>query len=187
MNWIGNHSPSWEAYREITIGIFIAIDNERGLGLRPIRIGDSLKRLISKCVFSVTQEEEKDICGTSQLFSEVDCGIEGAVHSARKLNDEMADSDREFGFLLIDAKNAFKELIRVTILWRVRHLWHRASRYMFNLYRHWNTLLLYSYNNSNRPESIIHSKEGVTQGGQMEMVAYGIGILPLIQTLSIRF
>ena len=35
--------------------------------------------------------------------------------------------------------------------------------------------------------SFIHSREGVTQGVQIAMVAYGIGILPLIKNLKVVF
>ena len=32
--------------------------------------------------------------------------------------------------------------------------------------------------------SILHSREGVTQGGTLAMIAYGIGILPRINNLK---
>ena len=36
----------------------------------------------------------------------------------------------------------------------------------------------------NGTESILHSIEGVTQGGPLKMIAYGIRILPLIKNLK---
>ena len=35
----------------------------------------------------------------------------------------------------------------------------------------------------NGTASILHSREGVTQGGLLAMIAYGIGVLPLIKNL----
>ena len=37
---------------------------------------------------------------------------------------------------------------------------------------------------SNYPANILHSREGVMQGGLLVMVAYGIGVLPLIKLLK---
>jgi len=44
-----------------------------------------------------------------------------AVHSANETDD--------WGFILVDARNAFNELNRSTMLWKVRHLWR--SDYWF--------------------------------------------------------
>ena len=64
------------------------------------------------------------------------------------------------------------------MLWTVRHLWTSGARFFFNCYRHWSLLVLWNLNGT---AIIIHSREGMTQGGPLAMIAYGIVILPLIK------
>ena len=74
--------------------------------------------------------------------------------------------------------DAFNEINRSRILWTVRHLWPHGVSFVFNYYRHWSSLVL---RNGNGTASFLHSKEGMTQGDPLVMIAYGIGILPLIK------
>ena len=53
--------------------------------------------------------------------------------------------------------------------------------FFFNCYRHWSSLF---FRNRNVMAIILHSKEGVTQGYPLVMMAYGIGILTLIKNLK---
>ena len=63
-----------------------------------------------------------------------------------------------WGFLLLDAVNAFNLMSRVTALWNARILWPRCSRFLFNTYRGFVVLLL------RNSEEFLYSREGVTQG-----------------------
>ena len=44
---------------------------------------------------------------------------------------------------LVDARNGFKELSWLAMLWTVRHRWPVGARFSFNCYRHWAQLLLH--------------------------------------------
>ena len=47
---------------------------------------------------------------------------------------------------------------------------------MFNCYRHWDTLVVwYTGDGSGH---FLHSKEGMTQGNPLAMIAYGMGFSP---------
>ena len=59
-----------------------------------------------------------------------------AVNSANKVVDRNYDTD-DRGFILVDARNAFNELNRYTMLWAVRHLWPSGYRFAFNCYCCW--------------------------------------------------
>ena len=67
------------------------------------------------------------------------------------------------------------------MLWAVRHKWPSGAQFTFNCYRHWATLVVrdIGYGSGH----FLHSKEGVTQGDPLSMIAYGIGVLPLIREL----
>ena len=56
-----------------------------------------------------------------------------------------------------------------------------GAQFTFNCYRHWATLVV--RNTSDGSGHLLHSKDGVTQGDPLAMIAYGIGILPLIRYL----
>ena len=67
------------------------------------------------------------------------------------------------------------------MLWAVRHEWPGGAQFTFNCYRHWDTLVV--RNTSDGSGHFLHSKEGVTQGDPLVMIAYGIGVLPLMWDL----
>ena len=67
------------------------------------------------------------------------------------------------------------------MLWAVRHEWPSGARFTYNCYRHWATLVV--RNTKDGSGHFLHSKEGVTQGDPLAMIAYGIGVLPLIRVL----
>ena len=46
---------------------------------------------------------------------------------------------------------------------------------------HWSSMALRNWNGT---ASILHSREGVTQGGPLAMIVYGVGTLPLINNLK---
>ena len=64
------------------------------------------------------------------------------------------------------------------MLWAVRP---SGAQFTFNCYRHWATLVVrdIGYGSGH----FLHSKEGVTQGDPLAMIAYDIGVLPLIREL----
>ena len=64
------------------------------------------------------------------------------------------------------------------MLWAVRHEWPSGEQFEFNCYRHWATLVIRAGDGTGH---FLYSKEGVTQGDTLTMVAYGMGILPLIR------
>ena len=92
--------------------------------------------------------------------------------------------DDDWGFLLIDAKNAFNEQNQTAMLWAVRHEWSLGASFVFNCFWHWSTLVL---RGSNETAEFIFSKEGISQGDPRSMFAYGLGLLPLIRQLKVEF
>ena len=66
------------------------------------------------------------------------------------------------------------------MLWAVRHECPSGARFALNCYRQWSTLVIrLGYGTGN----FLFSKKVVTHGDPVAMVAYGLGILPLIREL----
>ncbi len=178
VRWKANDNPPWAAYRALRAGRLVAVDKMPGV--RPLGIGESFERLESKCVLLVCGDEAKEACGVDQLCAGLEAGIEAGVHAANLIWQQHAHEE-EWGFLLVDACNAFNEGNRMLMLWRVRHRWPSGARHVFNCYRHFAMLIIRCGNDL---FLIILSKEGVTQGDLLAMVMYGLGLLPLIRILK---
>ena len=65
------------------------------------------------------------------------------------------------------------------MLWAVWHEWPSGTHFTFNCYLHCATLVVRDIGDGSG--HFLHSKEGVTQGDPLAMIAYGIGVPPLIQ------
>ena len=132
-------SPPWAAYRSLQTGRLIALD--KSPGIRPIAIADVFYRLIAKVILHICGDEAKEACGTDQLCGGLEAGIEGCIHAMRTIWDLNNHND-DWGFFLLDAKNAFNNGNRYIMCWNVRHEWPSGSRFVFNMYRHWTTLII---------------------------------------------
>ena len=67
------------------------------------------------------------------------------------------------------------------MIWAVQHEWLSGAQFTFNCYRHWDTLVV--RDRGDKSVHFLHSKEGVNQVDPLAMIAYGIGVLPLIKEL----
>ena len=79
------------------------------------------------------------------------------------------------------ARNAINEENWTAMLWYVSHEWPSGAQFTFNCYRHCSTLVVRDIRDGSF--HFMHSKEGVTQGDPLSMIAYIIGVLPLIREL----
>ena len=120
-------------------GHLVALD--KSPGVRPIGVGEVWRRLIVKSVLQVTGEEATDACGRDQLCAGLPAGVEGGIRAAQEMR-ESHSQEEEWGFLLVDASNAFNEVNRRHMLWVVRHEWPAGSQFVFNCYRHWAQLVV---------------------------------------------
>ena len=70
------------------------------------------------------------------------------------------------------------------MLWAVRQELPSGVQFAFNWYRHWATLVIRAGDGTSH---FLYSQEGVTHGYPLDMVAYGLGIPPLIRELYKAF
>lgn len=86
-----------------------------GGGLRPIAIGATIRRLVSKCCCEATVEDAKVIFGPLQVGVATQGGAEASVHAVRKLADEFGEDPGKI-MLKVDFSNAFNLVDRTVML-----------------------------------------------------------------------
>ena len=106
-------------------------------------------------------------------------GGDGTRRALGALEFLTQDSDPS-GTTLVDARNGFKSLGRLEMLWTVCHRWPAGTRFAFNCYRHLAQLLPHQLG---EPPVPILIREGVNQGDPLSMVLYGITLFPLAEEI----
>ncbi len=138
VRYLSNNIVPWDDIRALVACRLIALD--KCPGVRPIGIGETLRRIIGKTVCSVTRYDLNDTCDITQLCGGVRCGIKAAIHTVSDLfKDHEADG---WGVLMIEASNAFNNINRQAALWNTRILWPSCSLFLFNTYRGWVPLIV---------------------------------------------
>ena len=128
---MANNVVDWNLIRALMSCRLIALN--KNPGVRPIGIGEVLRRLLGKAMVLTTGVDVEELCGADQLCFGLKGGIEGAIPSLSGLFEE--NSAMGYGVLMVDAKNAFNSVNRIAGLWNARYLWPRCSRFLFNTYR----------------------------------------------------
>jgi hypothetical protein len=81
-NWLANGHPPWAAYRALMACRLVALDKQPGV--RPVGIGEIIRRLIAKCVLETVGKEATSACDNLNLCAGLASGIEGAVHAIKE-------------------------------------------------------------------------------------------------------
>jgi hypothetical protein len=71
-------------------------------------VGETWQQLIAKVVLLLVGAEAKEACRVDQLCADLKARIEGRIHVIQ-LQWELMKHQDEWGFLLIDEKDAFNE------------------------------------------------------------------------------
>ena len=144
-------------------------------GVRPIGVGEVLRRIIGKTIAWSLQNEVQEAAGPLQVSSGLKGGAEAAIHAMR----DIFDADTTDAVILVDASNAFNRLNRQVALHNVRYICHPFSQALINTYRVPSRLLIVGGGE-------IKSLEGTTQGDPLAMQFYALGTNPLLQHLQSR-
>ncbi len=145
-------------------------------GVRPIGIGEVLRRIMEGCAISVVRHYIKLACGTLQTCSGVKSGIEAAVHAMA----EKFVEDKTEGLLLVDATNAFNSINQEMALDSVAERCLVFHQYLKNTYQAPTNL----YTSGSKTGEFIWGKEGNTQGDIAALPFYGIATMPFIDDLQ---
>ena len=77
-------------------------------GVRPIGVGEVLRRIVGKAVMVIVKPEILNATGYQQLCIGQEAGCEVAIHAVRDLFEQ----DSTHGFIEINASNAFNQINR---------------------------------------------------------------------------
>ena len=147
-------------------------------GIRPIGVGETLRRIMGKTVSWVLKEEIKKAAGPLQTCASHGAGAEAAIHGMREIFNK---EDTE-AVLLIDAKNAFNCLNRSAALHNVQLLCPPLANYLINSYQKPSRLFI---TGSGGEKLEIASEEGTTQGDPLAMGWYAVTTRLLIESSKV--
>jgi hypothetical protein len=181
-SWVASQLVPWAAIRALMSNRLIALDKLPGV--RPIGIGHVWRRIMAKLVLQHTALTATLAAGVDQLCTGMPCGTEAAIHSATTIWREHAN-EPDYGFIQLDASNAFNTINRAAMLYVIRYEWPEAAMFVFNTYKHHGRLTIRSIQGGDPIH--LYSQTGITQGCPLSMFCYGLGLLPLIRNSKCQF
>ena len=141
-------------------------------GVRPIGIGEVVRRIIGKAIMRSAKQDLQAAVGSLQLCAGQDAGCEAAVHAMSNIFQEESTE----AMIFVDASNAFNNLNRQAILLNVTTICPSLAPALINTYRSPSRLFVGG--------QCLLSKVGTTQGDPLAMAMYAIGTKPLIDRLN---
>ena len=161
------HTEAYKACRLIPLDKFP--------GLRPIGVGEILRRIVGKTVIECTKSDIGIASGNLQMCAGKQAGCEAAIHAMREIfGEEETDA-----VLLVDAANAFNSMNRRALLQNIKVTCPTLSKFASNNYSSPSRIFI-----SGGKE--ISSDEGVTQGDPAAMALYSIANAPLQREISLE-
>ena len=146
---------------------------DKNPGLRPIGIGEVLRRIVGKMVVMVLRADLQENAGDLQLCAGQESGCEAGIHAMHQIFED----DDTHGIIQVDANNAFNTINRNVFLHNMKIICPEFSRFISNCYQQPARLFVVG-------GVEILSREGTTQGSPEAMYVYGLGLVPLILVLA---
>ena len=100
-------------------------------GVRPIGIGEVMRRVIGKTINWILKEDIQEAAGPLQTATGLKAGAEAAIHSMRTIFEDPSTE----AVILVDASNAFNSLNRKVALHNIQITCHSFSYILINTYR----------------------------------------------------
>jgi len=98
-------------------------------GLRPIGVGEVLRRIMGKVVMAAFSEDVVRASSIAQMCGR-SSGSEGAIHAMRR----MYASENTDAVILVDAANAFNNLNREALIHNIKYVCPEIATYVVNCY-----------------------------------------------------
>ena len=169
----------FDSLREFTACHLIPLDKGSDIsgnpGVRPIGIGEVLRRIVGKSVMAVLKTDVQTACGCVQTCTGIKSGIEASIQSASRI----WENEETECLLQVDADNAFNRFNRKVALHNIQQICPPIKTFLHN---HYQKAARLTVSDGINHDSLL-SEEGATQGDPAAMGFYSLGIAPLIQLL----
>ena len=140
---------------------------DKNPGLRPIGVGEVLRRIAGKVVMKVVKDDVMTSVCSLQLRGGQDAGCEAAIHA---MHDIFEDTET------VDDENVVNSINRKALLHNIKYLCPSISSFAYNCYIVPAMLFIIG-------GCKLRSQEGTTQGYPTAMGTYEIGLTPIINEL----
>ena len=171
-----NFLASGRAPSDITphlCGATLLASKKKKGGLRPIAVGEVLRRLVSKCLATLAHCQALAHLSPLQLGVSVRGGCEAIVHATSHLMSSLQGDER--WTLLLDFTNAFNSISRQAMFVEFRRHLPGLSAWMESCYSGQPLLHL--------GQDIIHSCCGVQQGDPLGPLGFALTLHPIIERI----
>ena len=101
-------------------GASLLASKKKGGGVRPIAVGEVLRRLTSKCISRAVRSDASRILTPTQVGVGVPCGCEAIVLAVARVQEDAATPPEGRWTLLLDFSNAFNRVDRGSMFQEVR-------------------------------------------------------------------
>ena len=176
-----NHMVAGKAPRELApfiAGAPLMALVKQGGGLRPIAIGETIRRLVSKCCCEATVEDTKILFGPLQVGVATQGGAEASIHAVRRLAKEFGEDPGKI-MLKVDFSNAFNSVDRTEMLAQVHEKLPGLYRWVEYCYSQPAHLFFGS--------CLLKSMAGVQQGDPLGPLLFSLVLHPLALKIQEQF
>ena len=142
-------------------------------GVRPIGIGEILRRIIGKSIGWILKRDIQSAAGPLQASTGLKGGAEATIHTMK----DLFESEETDAVILVDASNAFNSLNQAVALHNIQYTCPEFSIILNNTYREPSRLIVLG-------KWEISSQEGTTQGDNLAMPFYALGTTTLLNFLK---
>ena len=145
--------------------------------VRPIAVGETLRRLVAKCLCHTVKDLARDYLHPLQVGVSVPLGAEAAIHTARQWCQRSAGKS-DMVFLSLDFENAFNSIDRLGMLREIRLRFPGLAPWAEWTYGGPSRLLFHG--------EAFTSEAGVQQGDPLGPLFFALALQPALRAVGLR-